>query len=105
MGRKNIQVMGFVAMALLYAGLGAFLDPLSKSSTLLLIVYGLTYFFSNFGPNSTTFILPSETFPFEVRSTMNGFSAACGKAGAVVGSAAFKPIADSVGNGVAMALC
>ena len=23
------------------------------------------YFFSNFGPNSTTFILPSETFPTE----------------------------------------
>lgn len=32
----------------------------------LLFLYGLTFFFANFGPNSTTFILPSETFPAEV---------------------------------------
>merc|ERR1712107_600803 len=28
-----------------------------------MIIYGLTYFFSNFGPNSTTFILPSKLLP------------------------------------------
>jgi len=103
LGRKNIQLQGFFMMAVLYAVLALWLDQLPPA--VLLIVYGLTYFFSNFGPNSTTFILPSETFPFEVRSTLNGFSAAMGKAGAVLGSAAFKPIADSAGNGAAMALC
>lgn len=46
---------------------------------LMLILYGLTFFFSNFGPNSTTFILPAETFPPHIRTTMNGFSAAMGK--------------------------
>lgn len=56
--------------------------------------YGLTFFFANFGPNSTTFILPSETFPAEVRTSLNGFSAAMGKAGAAIGSAMFLPLAD-----------
>ena len=35
----------------------------------------IRYFFSNFGPNSTTFILPSESFPRELRSSLNGFCA------------------------------
>merc|ERR1711865_539403 len=90
-------------MAVLYAILAIWLDKLN--SGLLIVIYGLTYFFSNFGPNATTFILPSETFPFEVRSTLNGLSAACGKAGAVVGSAGFKPIVDSYGESTAMGLC
>jgi len=103
LGRKLIQLQGFLFMAVLYGILAIWLDKLN--SGLLIVIYGLTYFFSNFGPNCTTFILPSETFPYEVRSTLNGFSAACGKAGAVVGSAAFAPIASSYGNGAAMGAC
>lgn len=103
LGRKIIQMQGFLMLTALYGILAIWLDQLPSS--VLLIVYGLTYFFSNFGPNSTTFILPSETFPFEVRSTLNGFSAAMGKLGAVVGSSAFKPIAESYGNDKAMAVC
>jgi PHS family inorganic phosphate transporter-like MFS transporter len=103
LGRKNIQLQGFFFMAVLYGVLAIWLDELD--SGLLITIYGLTYFFSNFGPNCTTFILPSETFPQEVRSTLNGFSAACGKAGAVVGSAAFAPIADAYGTGAAMGSC
>ena len=110
----------------------------------LFAVYGATFFFSNFGPNTTTFILPASTvslprsvnlrrdmrrdalhfahsnlmrivhhmasdrrlssqpslchffchpkFRSEIRSSMNGFCAACGKFGALVGSSIF-PIA------------
>jgi PHS family inorganic phosphate transporter-like MFS transporter len=104
-GRKNIQLHGFVWMFLLYGLLGIFLTSLQKSSVLLLIVYGLTYFFSNFGPNSTTFILPSETFPVEVRTTLNGFCAAMGKVGATLGSAAFKPVTNNFGSNVAFYMC
>lgn len=103
LGRKNIQLFGFAMMAVFYAVIGVWLNDMNAG--LLLVVYGLTYFFSNFGPNATTFILPAETFPAEVRSTMNGFSAACGKAGAVLGSSAFKPLADSAGTGAAMGVC
>eukprot|EP00931_Biecheleriopsis_adriatica_P044914 TRINITY_DN25743_c3_g1_i1.p1 TRINITY_DN25743_c3_g1~~TRINITY_DN25743_c3_g1_i1.p1 ORF type:complete len:485 (-),score=84.80 TRINITY_DN25743_c3_g1_i1:139-1545(-) len=105
LGRKNIQLQGFFVMALLYAGLGAFLTPLQNSAGLLLFIYGLTYFFSNFGPNSTTFILPSESFPKEVRSSLNGFCAAAGKVGATVGSATFKPLVASLGTETVFSLC
>merc|ERR1712039_518280 len=92
-------------MALLYAVLGLCLDKLKDDTVLLLVIYGLTYFFSNFGPNSTTFILPSETFPYEVRTSLNGFSAAAGKIGATLGSACFKPLSDAKGPEAAFFMC
>ncbi|CAJ1423496.1 unnamed protein product [Effrenium voratum] len=105
LGRKVIQIQGFAMMALLYLGLALFLDKMEELPALLLFVYGLTYFFSNFGPNSTTFILPSESFPREVRSTLNGFCAASGKMGAVVGSALFKPLILAFGTSFVFLCC
>ncbi|CAI5478605.1 unnamed protein product [Closterium sp. Yama58-4] len=55
----------------------------------LLCLYALTFFFANFGPNSTTFILPAELFPARFRSTCHGISSAAGKLGAIVGSFGF----------------
>ena len=98
LGRKNIQLQGFSMMFIIFLGLAIFLDALDDVPALLLILYGLTFFFSNFGPNSTTFVLPAETFPVEVRSTFNGLSAAMGKVGAAIGSATFKPIVNSFGK-------
>jgi hypothetical protein len=37
--------------------------------------------FLNFGPNTTTYLLPSKLFPKEVKSTLNGLAAATGKLG------------------------
>jgi len=54
-----------------------------------IIMYALTFFFANFGPNSTTFIVPAEIFPARLRSTCHGISAAAGKAGAIVGAFGF----------------
>jgi PHS family inorganic phosphate transporter-like MFS transporter len=105
LGRKNIQLQGFVCISLLYAALGIFLDDLKDDAFSLVVIYGLTYFFSNFGPNSTTFILPSETFPRDVRTSLNGFCAAAGKFGAALGSACFKPLADSYGASAAFYMC
>merc|ERR1719460_649411 len=105
LGRKNIQITGFVMMAMLYGGLAIFLNDLKAYSIPLLSIYGLTFFFSNFGPKSTTFILPSESFPFEVRTSLNGFCAAMGKLGATLGSACFKPIVNWAGTDVAFFLC
>eukprot|EP01135_Chromosphaera_perkinsii_P010328 Nk52_evm1s2117 gene=Nk52_evmTU1s2117 len=62
-GRKNIQMMGFFMMGALYLGMGLGFDTLKQNSALLLVLYGLTYFFSNFGPNTTTFMIPAEVFP------------------------------------------
>ncbi|CAI9775977.1 unnamed protein product [Fraxinus pennsylvanica] len=53
------------------------------------VIYLLTFFFSNFGPNATTFVVPAEIFPARLRSTCHGISAAAGKAGAIVGAFGF----------------
>lgn len=103
-GRKNIQMLGFTMMCLLYLlcsyGHNFFMatdidDPFStwirRSSYLL--VYSLTFLFSNFGPNATSFVIPGEIYPAEVRATAHGLSAAFGKLGAACG-AYFFPLFD-----------
>jgi len=46
-------------------------------------------FFFNFGPNSTTFIIPAEAFPTRVRGFAHGVSAATGKVGAILSTLLF----------------
>ena len=60
-----------------------------------LILYGISYFFTEFGPNTTTFIYPAEVFPTEVRTTGHGIFAGAGKLGAFVGAFLFPVILDS----------
>nr|XP_019706325.2 probable inorganic phosphate transporter 1-3 [Elaeis guineensis] len=99
MGRFLIQLGGFLLMSVFMAILGfryAILrgDKCDSSKTgfchghptEFLVLYGLTFFFANFGPNSTTFIVPAELFPARFRSTCHGISAAAGKAGAILGA-------------------
>ncbi|KAF3501485.1 hypothetical protein F2Q69_00041489 [Brassica cretica] len=60
------------------------------------VLYSLTFFFCNFGPNATTFIVPAEIFPARLRATCHGISAASGKAGAMVGSFGFAALGKSL---------
>jgi len=46
----------------------------------------LGYFFTEFGPNTTTFVYPAEIFPMEVRTTAHGIASATGKLGAFIGT-------------------
>jgi len=52
----------------------------------IFVFYCLLLFSLNAGPAMTTYVLPAQTFPIEIRSTYNGISAACGKVGAAVGA-------------------
>ncbi|CZT10601.1 probable high-affinity phosphate permease, phosphate-repressible [Rhynchosporium agropyri] len=58
----------------------------------LLALYVLAQFFFNFGPNSTTFIVPGECCPTRYRATSHGFSAASGKVGAIIAQVVFGPL-------------
>jgi len=91
-GRKPMQLFGFAAMTITFLIMGITFHQLTKIPTLFIIVYGLTFFFSNFGPNTTTFIIPGEVFPTQVRATCHGISAAAGKLGAILGVAGFQPL-------------
>jgi sugar phosphate permease len=83
-GRKTIQVLGFAMMAVMFAIL-ALKPDLQKAAVPFLTIYGLSYFFTEFGPNATTFIYPSEIFPVRVRTTGHGVAAAMGKLGGFLG--------------------
>ena len=49
-GRRNIQLAGFAAVGVVFAVMGGFLDVLEhKISPLFVFLYGLTFFFANFG--------------------------------------------------------
>ncbi|KAG6334803.1 hypothetical protein ID866_4292 [Astraeus odoratus] len=59
-------------------------------------LYCCANFFQNFGPNTTTFIIPGEVFPTRYRSTAHGISAASGKLGAVVAQLVWTTVGRSV---------
>ncbi|XP_022737077.1 inorganic phosphate transporter 1-11-like [Durio zibethinus] len=85
LGRFIIQLVGFFMMSLFMLILGIKYQYLKEDNKwLFAALYGLTFFFANFGPNSTTFVLPAELFPTRLRSTCHALSAASGKAGAMI---------------------
>lgn len=87
-GRKGIQLLGFAMMAVPFAIIGIF-PQVSAAAAPFIAVYGVSYFFTEFGPNTTTFVYPAEIFPVTVRTTGHGVSAAAGKLGAFAGAYAF----------------
>lgn len=85
-GRKPIQLMGFVLLTILFCIIGFAYDQLGEKG--LFACYVFCQFFCNFGPNVTTFIIPGEIFPTRYRSTAHGISAASGKVGAIIAQTA-----------------
>ena len=81
LGRFIIQVIGFFMMSVFMFALAIKYEYFKAHVPLFALLYGLTFFFANFGPNSTTFVLPAELFPTRVRSTCHAMSAVAGKAG------------------------
>ena len=83
-GRRPLQYIGFGVMAVAFLTLSLGWGTLVGILPAFLAIYGLTFFFANFGPNTTTFVYPSEVFPTAFRTTGHGIAAAAGKIGAVV---------------------
>lgn len=102
-GRKRIQWQGFLVMAIGY-GLIMVVPGIVKIPMLFLFIYGITYFFIEFGPNETTFVYPSEIFPTSIRGTADGISAAGGKVGAFVAALAMPTIVKNLGLPDAMGI-
>jgi len=102
-GARRLQLFGFYAMAVNFFLVAAFKHHLHP--ILLIFFFGLTFLFSNFGPNTTTFVIPATSYPTLVRSTCHGISAASGKIGAIVGAAAFAPLDESFGLQVVLFIC
>ena len=95
-GRKSIQILGFLMMAVTFAVI-ALIPGIEKLVVPFLIVYGISYFFTEFGPNATTFVYPAELFPVRARTTGNGIAAGAGKIGGFMGVFLF-PILMNAGG-------
>jgi MFS family permease len=109
-GRKRVQILGFVVMALAFAAMGL-IPNIVQYFWPFLTIYGLSFFFTQFGPNTTTFVYPAEIFPVHLRTTGHGLAAGMGKLGGFVGVFLFPylmrdyglPGAELVAAGVSLA--
>ncbi|MGH3178459.1 MAG: MFS transporter, partial [Streptosporangiaceae bacterium] len=95
-GHRRLQLTGFAVMAACFAVI-AVIPGMTTAVVPFLLVYGVSYFFTEFGPNMTTFVLPSELFPVTMRTTGHGISAGIGKLGAFIGVFLFPVLESSFG--------
>lgn len=103
---RFLQISGFLLIAACFVLLAILWTPLGDSNPEALYgIYCVLLFALSYGPNTTTFTLPATMYPKEIRSTMNGVSAAMGKLGAVVGVYIFSNLASVVDFEVIMGLC
>jgi PHS family inorganic phosphate transporter-like MFS transporter len=95
-GHRRLQFIGFSVMAACFLLLAA-VPQLTEQVAPFLAILGLSYFFIQFGPNMTTFVLPSEVFPVSMRTTGHGVAAGIGKLGAFVGVFLVPVLQDHIG--------
>lgn len=95
-GRKKMQMIGFLMDFVLFI-VPAFHFNYYKSDAhvkAFQAMYFLSSFFNQFGPNAVTFLVAAEVYPTPIRATAHGFSAACGKLGALLAAVMYSYIDD-----------
>jgi len=104
LGRKVIQTQGFIMMALIYVVVSSVMIVTNNkvtgfliSSSEALAIYAMSFFFIDFGPNTTTFVIPAEVYPTSYRTTGHGISAAAGKTGAAISTYLFPTLLATIG--------
>ncbi|KAJ3531502.1 hypothetical protein NMY22_g8131 [Coprinellus aureogranulatus] len=96
LGRKWIQIQGFLLSALF---LGVLAGKFHTLSTVQFIVcFAFLQFFFNFGANTTTYCYPAEVFPTRYKAFAHGISAASGKAGAIISALVFNQLSKKIGT-------
>jgi len=95
-GHRRLQLTGFTMMGLCFAVI-ALVPGMTTAVLPFLVAYGISYFFTEFGPNVTTFVMPGELYPVSVRATGHGISAGIGKFGAFIGVFLFPVLQEDLG--------
>jgi MFS family permease len=95
-GHRRLQLIGFAVMGACFLVIAA-IPGMTTAVAPFLLVYGVSYFFTEFGPNMTTFVMPSEIFPVDMRATGHGISAGIGKLGAFIGVFLFPLLQSGLG--------
>ena len=102
-GHRRLQLIGFPLMGLAFLLIGV-IPGITAAIGPFLILFGMSYFFAEFGPNTTTFVLPGEVFPTSARTTGHGLSAGFAKVGAFIGVYVFPIIKAHLGVNGALRL-
>lgn len=86
-GTKRVQCIGFLIQAgMFFLMASTFYDLKRTDDTALFVIYCFLIFSLTSGPSMTTFCLSAQYYPYEIRTTYGGMSAAFGKLGAAVGA-------------------
>ncbi|KAN0086225.1 Major facilitator superfamily domain containing protein [Tylopilus felleus] len=96
LGRKIIQIQGFLMTALFLAILAGKFNSFDNAS--FIVCFTFLQFFFNFGANATTYCYPAEVFPTKYRAFAHGISAASGKVGAIISALVFNTLTTSIGT-------
>lgn len=102
-GHRRLQIIGFSCMGLAFLAIGV-IPGITGMVVPFLMLFGMSYFFAEFGPNTTTFVLSAECFPTSVRSTAHGISSGVAKVGAFIGVFLFPVIQKQLGTAGALEL-
>jgi MFS family permease len=86
-GRLRLQSAGLFLTGLMFIVSGFSFHKLP--SFWLVVLYLGSTLFGQLGPNATTFLIPAEIFPTEMRTLCHGICAASGKAGALFAAVFF----------------
>ncbi|QGA19366.1 hypothetical protein EYB26_007055 [Talaromyces marneffei] len=97
-GRKQTMMLGFSGYLVFGLIIGCSFDKITKIVPLFVVFYGLMQSSGNLGPGDMLGLISSEAYATAVRGTCYGISAAVGKAGAAIGTQAFKPIEINLGK-------
>ena len=93
-----MQMVGFLMDFILFVVPGFHYKYYSSAAHIKAFqaMYFLSSFFNQFGPNAVTFLVAAEVFPTPIRATAHGFSAACGKMGALTAAVMYSYISTQM---------
>jgi len=97
-GRKWVMMTGFSGYIVIGAIIAGTWNQLSTSVAGTVVMYGLLASFGNLGPGNFLGLMSSESYASGVRGQFYGLSAACGKAGAAIGTEIFNPVKNNYGT-------
>ncbi len=100
-GTIRLQCIGFIGMTigLIILGIATLIH---HSEIWVFLGFAVFNLMVNFGPNPTTYMLPTERFPSDIRASGHGFAASCGKIGAAVGIFFLPVFIESTGTSLSM---
>lgn len=101
-GRRPLQLAGFVGMALALGALA--MTGKHLPALWLLGLFAGFQLASNAGPNTTTWIVPAELFPTRIRASGQGLATAFSRTGAILGALALPLLSTTLGLRVSLIL-